>query len=109
MALTRQQGKKRAQSSPGPKPDCDNCVKVLKLSAWPPPGQARVCQPCKASKLKCTVGGIPKSTKQAKLTPLNEAGPSKGPLFLESELEEESASEMSETSLAGLVELEDAI
>ena len=55
------------------------------------------------------VGGVPQSTKWVKLTPPNEAGPSKGPLFLESEPEEESASEMSETLLAGLAELEGAI
>ena len=109
MALTHQQGKKRAQSSPGPKPDCDNCAKALKLCEWPLPSRARVCQPCKASKLKCTVGGIPQSMKQAKLAPLDEAGPSKGPLFIESELEEESASETSETSPAGLAELEGVI
>ena len=109
MVLTRQQGKKRAQRSPGLKPDCDNCAKALKLCAWPPPGRARVCQPCKASKLKCTVGGIPQSTKRAKLAPLDEAGPSKDPLFIESEPEEESASETLETSPAGLVELEGAI
>ena len=109
MVLTRQQGKKRAQRSPGLKPDCDNCAKALKLCAWPPPGRARVCQPCKASKLKCTVGGVPQSTKRAKLAPLNEVGPSKDPLFIESEPEEESASETSETSLAGLAELEGAI
>ena len=106
MVLTRQQGKKRAQHSPGPKPDCDNCTKALKLCAWPPPGRARVCQPCKVSKLKCTVGGVPQSTKRAKLAPLDEAGPSKDPLFIESEPEEESASE---TSPAGLAELEGAI
>ena len=106
MVLTRQQGKKQAQRSPGPKPDCDNCVKALKLCAWPPPGRAQVCQPCKVSKLKCTVGGIPQSTKQVKLAPLDKAGPSKDPLFIESEPEEESASE---TSPAGLVELEGAI
>ena len=109
MALTHQQGKKWAQSSPGPKPDCDNCAKALKLCAWPPPGRARFCRPCKASKLKCTVGGIPQSTKRVKLAPLDEAGPSKGLLFLESEPEEESASETSETSPAGLAELEGAI
>ena len=106
MVLTRQQGKKRVQRLPGPKPDCDNCAKALKLCVWPPPGWARVCQPCKASKLKCTVGGIPQSTNRVKLAPLNEAGPSKDPLFIESEPEEESASE---TSLAGLAELEGAI
>ena len=61
--LTHQQGKKRAQSLPGPKPDCDNCTKVLKICQWPPPSRAQVCQPCKASKLKCTVGGIPQSMK----------------------------------------------
>ena len=44
---------------PGPKPDCDNCAKALKLCMWPLPGWAQVCRPCKASKLKCTVGGIP--------------------------------------------------
>ena len=109
MVLTCQQGKKQAQRSPGPKPDRDNCAKVLKLCAWPPPGQAWVCRPCKASKLKCMVGGVPQSTKRAKLTPLDEAGLSKGPLFIESEPEEESASEMSETLLAGLAELEGAI
>ena len=109
MALTRQQGKKQAQSSPGPKPDCDNCAKALKICKWPPPGQARGCQPSKASKLKCMVGGIPQSTKRAKLAPLDEAGPSKGPLFIESKPEEESASETSETSPAGLAELEGAI
>ena len=109
MALTHQQGKKRAQSSLGPKPDCNNCAKALKLCAWPPPGRARVCRLCKVSKLKCTVGGVPQSTKQAKLTPLDKAGLSKGPLFIESELEEESALETSETSPAGLAELEGAI
>ena len=109
MVLTRQQGKERAQRSPGPKPDCDNCVKALKLCAWPLPGWARVCQPCKASKLKCMVGGVPQSTKWAKLAPLDEAGPSKDLLFIESEPEEESASETSETSPAGLAELEGAI
>ena len=109
MVLTRQQGKKRAQCSPGPKPDCDNCAKALKLCVWPPLGRARVCQPCKASKLKCTVGGVPQSTKWAKLTPLDEVGPSKDPLFMESEPEEESASETSETLPAGLAELEGAI
>ena len=66
-------------------------------------------QPCKASKLKCTVGGVPQSTKQAKLAPASEAGPSKGPLFMESEPEEDSASETSEASPAGLAELEGAI
>ena len=106
MVLTRQQGKKRAQSSLGPKPNCDNCAKALKICEWPPPGWARVCWLCKVSKLKCTVGGVPQSTKRAKLAPLDEAGPSKGPLFIESEPEEESASE---TSPAGLAELEGAI
>ena len=109
MVLTRQQGKKWAQRSPGLKPDCDNCAKVLKLCAWPPPGRAWVCQPCKASKLKCMVGGVPQSTKRAKLAPLDEAGPSKDPLFMESEPEEELVSETSETSPAGLAELEGAI
>ena len=47
--------------------------------------------------------------KQVKLAPPDEAGPSKGPLFLESKPEEESASETSEASLAGLAELEGAI
>ena len=107
--LTRQQGKKQAQSSPGLKPNCDNCTKVLKICQWPPPGRARVCGPCKASKLKCVVGGIPQSTKRVKLTPPDKAGPSKGPLFLESEPEDELASEMLEASLAGLAELEGAI
>ena len=107
--LTRQQGKKWAQSPPGPKPDCDNCARALKLCEWPPPGRAQVCQPCKASKLKCTVGGVPQSTKRAKIAPTGEAGPSQGPLFVESEPEEESASEASETSPAGLAELEGAI
>ena len=109
MALTRQQGKKQAQSSPGLKPDCDNCAKALQLCAWPPPGRARVCRLCKASKLKCMVGGVPQSMKWAKVAPLDKAGPSKGPLFIESELEEESALETSETSLAGLAELEGVI
>ena len=72
------------------------------LGAW-------VCRPCKASKLKCMVGGVPRSTKRVKLAPLDEAGLSKGPLFIESELEEELASETSETSPAGLAELEGAI
>ena len=88
IVLTHQQGKKQAQSSPGPKPDCDNCAKALKICEWPPPGRARVCQLCKASKLKCTVGGIPQSMKRMKLAPLDEAGPSKGLLFIESEPEE---------------------
>ena len=107
--LTHQQGKKWAQSFPGQKPDCNNCAKALKICKWPPPSQARVCWPCKASKLKCTVGGIPQSTRWVKLAPPDEVGPSKGPLFLESEPEEESASETSEASLAGLAELEGAI
>ena len=55
------------------------------------------------------VGGVPQSTKRAKLTPLDEAGLSKDPLFIESTPEEESASETSETSPAGLAELEGAI
>ena len=61
--LTNQQGKKRVQSSLGLKPNCDNCVKALKICEWPPPSWAQVCGPCKASKLKCMVGGIPQSTK----------------------------------------------
>ena len=106
--LTCQQGKKWAQSSPGPKPNCNNCMKVLKICQWPPPGRARVCGPCKASKLKCTVGGVCQSMKRAKLAPPDEVGLSKGPLFLESE-PEESVSEMLEVSPAGLAELEGAI
>ena len=94
---------------PGPKPDCDNCAKALKICEWPPPGRAQVCWPCKASKLKCMVGGVPQSTKWAKLAPLDEAGLSKGPLFIESEPEEKSALETLETSPAGLAELEGAI
>ena len=74
-----------------------------------PTRPSRVCQPCKASKLKCTVGGVPQSTKRVKIAPTGKAGPSKGPLFVESEPEEESASEALETSPAGLVELEGAI
>ena len=109
IVLTHQQGKKQAQSSPGPKPDCDNCMKALKICEWPPPGQTRVCRPCKASKLKCMVGGVPQSTKRAKLAPPDKVGLSQGPLFLESEPEDESASETSEASPAGLAELEGAI
>ena len=109
IVLTCQQGKKQAQSSPGPKPNCDNCAKVLKICEWPPPGRAQVCEPCKASKLKCTVGGVPQSTKRVKLAPPDEAEPSTGMLFLESEPEDESVSEMSEALLAGLAELEGAI
>ena len=107
--LTRQQGKKQAQSSPGPKPNCDNCAKALKICKWPPPSQAWVCRPCKVSKLKCMVGGVPQSMKQVKLTPPDEVGPSQDPLFLESEPEDESVSETSEASLAGLAELEGVI
>ena len=44
-----------------------------------------------------------------KLAPPDKVGPSKGPLFLESEPEDESVSEMSEASPAGLAELEGAI
>ena len=55
------------------------------------------------------VGGIPQSTERAKLAPPNEVGGAKGPLFLESEPEDKSASEMSEASPAGLAELEGAI
>ena len=55
------------------------------------------------------VGCIPQSTKWVKLTPPDEARPSKGPLFLESEPEDKSASETSEASPAGLAELEGAI
>ena len=54
-------------------------------------------------------GGRPQSTKRAKFTPLDKVGLSKGPLFIESELEEESASETSETLPARLAELEGAI
>ena len=99
----------QVQSLPGLKPNCDNCAKALKICGWPPPGWARVCRPCKASKLKCTVGGIPQSMKRVKLAPPDEAGPSKGPLFLESEPEEDLALEMLEASPAGLAELEGAI
>ena len=84
-------------------------MKVLKICEWPPPGWAWVCRLCKASKLKCTVGGISQSMKWAKLAPPDEAGLSKGLLFLESEPEEESASETSEALPAGLAELEGAI
>ena len=55
------------------------------------------------------VGGVPQSTKRVKLAPPDEAGPSKGPLFLESEPEEDLALEMLEASPAGLAELEGAI
>ena len=55
------------------------------------------------------VGGVPQSTKRAKLAPPTKAGPSKGPLFLESEPGEELASEESETLPAGLAELEGVI
>ena len=47
--------------------------------------------------------------KRVKIALTGEAGPSQGPLFVESEPEEESASEASETSPAGLAELEGAI
>ena len=57
VVLTRQQGKKRAQSPPGPKPDCDNCARALKLCEWPPPSRARGCQPCKAL-LRAEWGGV---------------------------------------------------
>ena len=120
--LTHQQGKKRVQSFPGLKPDCDNCTRALKLCEWPPPGRAWVCRLCKVSKLKCTVGGVPQSMKRAKLAPPDEVGPSKGPLFLESKPAEESASGTSESeqaeelvsetleaSPAGLAKLEGAI
>ena len=95
------------QRSPGPKPDCDNCAKALKICEWPLPGRAWVCRPCTVSKLKCMVGGIPQSMKQVKLAPPDEAGPSKGLLFLGSKLEDELVSETSEASLAGLAELEE--
>ena len=101
--------KKQAQSLPGLRPDCNNCMKALKLCEWPLPGWARCCRPCKASKLKRMVGGIPQSMKQAKLAPPDEAGPSKDALFLESKLGEEVASEESKAPLAGLVELEGVI
>ena len=55
------------------------------------------------------VGGVPQSTKWVKLTPPDKVGPSKGPLFLESKPEEESVSETSEASPAGLAELEGVI
>ena len=97
------------QSSLGPKPDCDNCVKALEVCEWPPPSHAQVCWPCKASKLKCMVGGIPQSMKQAKLMPPDEVGLSTGPLFLESESGEEATSEGSEAPAAGLAELEGTI
>ena len=90
----------------GPRPDCDNCVKALKLCEWPWPSRARCCRPCKASKLKCMVGGVPQSTK---LAPPDKAGPSKDTLFLESESGEEVVSEESEAPPAGLVELEGTI
>ena len=80
---------------------------MLKLCEWPPPGWAQCCRPCKASKLKYTVGGIPKSIKQVKLAPPNEVGPSKDALELE--LGEEAASEESKAPPAGLAELEGMI
>ena len=55
------------------------------------------------------VGGVPQSTKRVKLAPTDEAGPSKGLLFVESEPEEDLASETLEASPAGLAELEGAI
>ena len=82
---------------------------MLKICEWPLPGQAQVCQPCKVAKLKCTVGGVPQSTKRAKLTPPNKVGLSKDTLFLESKSGEEVASEESEALLAGLLELEGVI
>ena len=94
------------QSLLGLRPNCDNCAKALKLCEWPLP---QCCRLCKASKLKCIVGGIPQSIKQAKLTPPDEAGPSKDALFLESESGEEVALEESEALLAGLAELEGVI
>ena len=94
---------------PGPRPNCNNCMKALKICEWPPPSRARCCWLCKASKLKCTVGGVPQSTKRVKLAPPDKAGPSKDTLFLESESGEEAVLEESKASLAGLVELEGAI
>ena len=55
------------------------------------------------------VGGVSQSTKRVKLTPPDEVGLSQGLLFLESEPEEELASETLETLPAGLEELEGAI
>ena len=55
------------------------------------------------------VGGIPQSTKRAKLAPTDEVGPSMGPLFLESELGEEVMSVVSKAPPAGLAELEGVI
>ena len=55
------------------------------------------------------VGGIPQSIKQVKLTPPDEAGPSKGALFLELESGEEAASEESKATLSGPAELEGMI
>ena len=54
-------------------------------------------------------GGCPPKCETARIAPTGEAGPSQGPLFVESEPEEESASDASENSPAGLAELEGAI
>ena len=54
-------------------------------------------------------GGHPPEHKTGKAHPSRRGRAVPLPLFMESEPEEESASETSETSLAGLVELEGAI
>ena len=54
-------------------------------------------------------GGRPPEHKTGEARPSRRGGAIQGPLFIESELEEELALEMSETSPAGLAELEGAI
>ena len=67
-------------------------MKVLKVCEWLLLGQAQCCWPCKASKLKCTVGGVPQSIKRAWMVGPKDTGPSQSaqgdPLFLEMELED---------------------
>ena len=74
-----------------------------------PPGSGSGLPAVQGVQAQVHGGGRPQSTKRAKFTPLDKVGLSKGPLFIESELEEELVSETSETSLAGLAELEGAI
>ena len=106
------QGKKRARSPSGSRPTCDSCTKAVHTCEWPPPGRAQSCKHCVHSKMKCMVGGAPKSVKRVWETTEEGTGPSQRgegePLFLESESEDgaEVRTEMAGSEIPGSTAME---